>query len=257
VSPIKNRLLPAACCLLSTVSFAPPVPAAEPVRAPRAMVASADTLASQAGIAVMKAGGNAVDAAVAVGFALAVTYPQAGNLGGGGFMLVRMRDGKTGFLDFRETAPGAARPDMYLDGSGRVIPSASLVGYRAIAVPGSVAGLLEASARWGRLSRAEVMAPAIRLAEEGFPVPASLVRALQTSAVLGQFPESRRIFLRNGSPYTLGEIFRQPDLARTLRRIAAGGAEEFYRGALAREAPGEGVADTIENQRATCFERRR
>jgi gamma-glutamyltranspeptidase/glutathione hydrolase len=228
----RLELIGALCLLLCLPR---PAATAEPVRAPRAMVASVDTLASQAGIAVMKAGGNAVDAAVAVGFALAVTHPQAGNLGGGGFMLVRMRDGKASFLDFRETAPGAAWPDLYLDAARRVIPGASLVGYRAIAVPGSVAGLLEASNRWGRLSRAEVMVPAIRLADEGFAAPESLARALQSSSVLRQFPESRRIFLRDGSPYAAGETFRQPDLARTLRRIAAGGAEEFYRGALARE----------------------
>jgi gamma-glutamyltranspeptidase/glutathione hydrolase len=183
----------------------------------------------------MQRGGNAVDAAVAVGFALAVTLPTAGNLGGGGFMLVRLRDGKTTFLDFREKAPAAARPDMYLDKQGNYVRDSSLVGYRAIGVPGSVAGLAEAQCRFGKLSLRQVMDPAIRLAEEGFPVNASLAESLRESKVLPQFPESRRIFQRDGRFYEMGERFRQPELARTLRRIARGGAEEFYRGAMARE----------------------
>lgn len=206
-----------------------------PVRGRQAMVASSSPEASQVGVELMRQGGNAVDAAVAVGFALAVTYPAAGNLGGGGFMLVRLKDGRATFLDFREKAPAAARPDLYLDAEGRVVPNASLVGYKAIAVPGSVAGLAEAQKRWGKKPLREVMAPAIRLAEEGFPLSAGLAAALRGSRVLAQFPESRRIFQRDGRFYVAGETFRQPDLARTLRRIAAGGAEEFYRGAIARE----------------------
>lgn len=226
-------LSPCICLLLSLLSAS--AWAAPPVRAPRAMVASADTFASRTGVEMMQAGGNAVDAAVAVGFALAVTYPQAGNLGGGGFMLVRLRDGVAHFLDFRETAPAAARPDLYQDAGGRVIPGASLVGYRAVAVPGSVAGLLEALERWGKLDRARVMAPAIRLAEEGFPLSDGLARLLRGSSLLAGFAESRRVFLRDGAPYRAGELFRQPDLARTLRRIAEGGAEAFYRGPIARD----------------------
>lgn len=206
-----------------------------PVRGRQAMVASSSPEASQVGVELMRQGGNAVDAAVAVGFALAVTYPAAGNLGGGGFMLVRLKDGRATFLDFREKAPAVARPDLYLDAEGRVVPNASLVGYKAIAVPGSVAGLAEAQKRWGKKPLREVMAPAIRIAEEGFPISAGLAAALRGSRVLAQFPESRRIFQRDGRFYVAGETFRQPDLARTLRRIAAGGAEEFYRGAIARE----------------------
>jgi gamma-glutamyltranspeptidase/glutathione hydrolase len=198
------------------------------------MVASSEPLASRVGVEIMRGGGNAVDAAVAVGFALAVTYPQAGNLGGGGFMLVRTRDGKASFVDFREKAPLAARPDLYLDAQGRVIPNASLVGYRAIAVPGSVAGMVEAQKRWGKKTLAQVMAPAIQLAEEGFPLSTAQAQQLR-SHVLSQFPESRRVFQRDGNTLAAGETFRQPDLARTLRRIAGGGADEFYRGALARE----------------------
>jgi gamma-glutamyltranspeptidase/glutathione hydrolase len=206
-----------------------------PERARQAMVASSSTEASQAGVEIMRQGGNAVDAAAAVGFALAVTHPAAGNLGGGGFMLIRLQDGKAAFLDFREKAPAAARPDMYLDAQGKVIPEASLVGYKAIGVPGSVAGLVEAQKRYGKLVLATVMAPAIRLAEQGFPVGHGLATSLRGSRALARFPESRRVFQRDGNSYQAGEIFRQPDLARTLRRIARGGAEEFYRGGLARE----------------------
>src|SRR5262249_11684929 len=157
----------------------------------------------------------------------AVTHPAAGNLGGGGFMLIRLPDGKAAFLDFREKAPAAARPDMYLDTQGKVIPGASLVGYKAIGVPGSVAGLVEAQKRFGKLSLPQVMAPASRLAEQGFPVGSALAASLRGSRVLAKFPESRRVFQRDGRYYQPGEAFRQPDLARTLRRIARGGAEEF------------------------------
>jgi len=205
-----------------------------PVVAPRAMVASVHGLASRAGVQIMKAGGNAVDAAVAVGFALAVVHPQAGNLGGGGFMLVRFADGKTHFVDYREKAPASATADMYLDAKGNVIEDASTIGYRAIGVPGSVAGMVYAEKKYGKLSLAQVMAPAIKLAEEGFALTAEDARDLQDDKPLAQFPESRRIFLRDGNYYKAGEIFRQPDLARTLKRIAAN-PDDFYHGAMARE----------------------
>jgi gamma-glutamyltranspeptidase / glutathione hydrolase len=210
-------------------------PAVQPVRAPHGMVASSSEEASRAGVEIMQRSGGAVDAAVAVGFALAVTLPSAGNLGGGGFMLVRLHDGATAFLDFREQAPRAARPDMYLDSTGHVLKGSSLVGYRAIGVPGSAAGLVAAQQRWGRLSLPQVMAPAIRLAEDGFVLNDSRARSLRESARLARFPESRRLFQRGGDYYRPGERFRQPELARTLRRIAAGGADEFYRGRLATE----------------------
>jgi gamma-glutamyltranspeptidase/glutathione hydrolase len=199
------------------------------------MVASSSEEASRVGVEIMRRGGNAVDAAVAVGFALAVTLPSAGNLGGGGFMLVRLRDGKTAFLDFRETAPAAARPEMYLDAAGKYIRGSSLVGYRAIGVPGSIAGLVEAQTRWGKLTLRELIEPAIRLAEEGFIVNEATARSLRRNPRLARFPESRRIFQRNGDYFRPGERFRQPELARTLRRIAAGGGDEFYRGRLAQE----------------------
>src|SRR5216684_5369052 len=141
-----------------------------PVQAPHAMVASVHRLASRAGVQMMKAGGNAVDAAIAVGFALAVVHPQAGNLGGGGFMLIRMADGKTHFVDYREKAPAAATANMYLDVRGNVIADASIVGYKAIAVPGSVAGLVYALKKYGKLPLEHILAPAIKLARDGYPL---------------------------------------------------------------------------------------
>src|ERR1700736_5804010 len=161
-----------------------------PVEAPRAMVASVRASASRVGIQMMKAGGNAVDAAVAVGFALAVVHPQAGNLGGGGFMLIRFSDGKTHFIDYREKAPAAATANMYLDSRGSLIPDASTVGYKAIAVPGSVAGMVFAEKKYGRLSLGQVMAPAIKLAQEGFPLAAQDADNLRGDHHLGDFPES-------------------------------------------------------------------
>lgn len=205
----------------------------EPVRAPRALVASVHEQASQAGVDMLRAGGNAIDAAVATGFALAVVHPQAGNLGGGGFMLVRFADGSTHFLDFRERAPAAAVHNMYLDAQGNVIKDASVIGYRAIAVPGSVAGLTYAQNKWGKLPLARVMVPAIRLAREGFTLNHSDAKDFRDPE-LARFPESRRIFQRDGRYYAAGEVFRQPELARTLERIARK-PDEFYRGALARE----------------------
>ena len=205
-----------------------------PVQAPRAMAVSVHKLASRAGVQMMKSGGNAVDAAVAVGFALAVVHPQAGNLGGGGFMLVRMANGKVHFVDYREKAPAAASENMYLDAQGNVIEDASIVGYKAIGVPGSVAGMVYAEKKYGKLSLERVMAPAIKLAEEGFVLAAEDARDLQEDKPLGQFPESRRIFQRDGNFYKTGELFKQPDLARTLKRIASN-PDDFYHGALARE----------------------
>jgi len=206
----------------------------QPVPAGHAMVVSIHQLASQAGVEVMQAGGNAVDAAVATGFALAVVHPPAGNIGGGGFMLIRMADGKTHFLDYRETAPAAATPDMYLDAKGNVIEDLSLVGYKSIGVPGSVAGMVYAERKFGKLTLKQVMAPAIRLAREGYVLTWGEASDMQYDSHLGEFAESRRIFQRNGNYYKAGEVFRQPDLARTLERIAAS-PDDFYKGTLARE----------------------
>src|SRR3954468_1336180 len=204
-----------------------------PSHAEKAMVASVHSLATDAGVDIMRQGGNAIDAAVATGFALAVVHPQAGNIGGGGFMLIRMADGKLHFLDYREKAPAAATVDMYWDKQGNVIPDMSTVGYKAIGVPGSVAGMAEAEKKWGKLGLAKVMAPAIRLAKDGFPLPWEYAREFQSKR-LAQFPESRRIFQRDGKFYQQGEVFKQPELAHTLERIAAD-PDSFYHGDLAKE----------------------
>jgi gamma-glutamyltranspeptidase/glutathione hydrolase len=207
--------------------------AVEPVHAQHGIVVSSHELASQAGVEMMRQGGNAVDAAVATGFALAVVHPAAGNLGGGGFMLIRMADGKTHFLDYREKAPAAATRDMYLDAQGNVIEGASEYGYKAIGVPGSVAGMVYAEQKYGKLTLQKVMAPAIRLARLGYVLTWQEARDLQDK-YLSEFPESRRIFQRNGNYYQPGELFQQPELALTLKRIAAK-PDDFYHGALARE----------------------
>ncbi|HUI35220.1 MAG TPA: gamma-glutamyltransferase [Stellaceae bacterium] len=199
------------------------------------MVVSAQRLASEAGLAILKAGGNAIDAAVAVSYALAVVDPCCGNIGGGGFMLIRRADGSTIFINFRETAPGAATPDMYLDKDGKPIPEASLRGYLAVAVPGTIKGLDLALARYGRLKRDAVMASAIALARDGFVLGEPDVAILARSAKrLATDPEAARIFLHpDRTPYKAGERLVQPDLAATLGRIAKEGPNEFYRGPVA------------------------
>ena len=207
--------------------------AVQPVHAPHAVVVSIHELGSRAGLDILRAGGNAVDAAVATGFALAVVHPQAGNLGGGGFMLIRLADGRMHFVDYREMAPAAATANMYLDAQGNVIENASLIGYKAVGVPGSVAGMVYAEKAYGKLTLGQVMAPAIKLAQDGYPLAWQDSQDFQDED-LARFPESRRIFQRNGNYYKQGEVFRQPELARTLERIAHDPAD-FYHGAMARE----------------------
>lgn len=198
------------------------------------MVGSTSVHATEAGLAMLKQGGNAIDAAVAVGFALAVTHPEAGNIGGGGFMVIRFADGRATTIDYRETAPAAAHRDMFLDESGNPVPERSRVGPLAAGVPGSVAGLCYAHSKYGSLPLATVMAPAIALAERGFIVSAGLERSFADGAtLLARFPESARIFLKDGAPLVEGDRLVQPDLARTLKRIAERGADGFYRGPVA------------------------
>ena len=197
------------------------------------MVVTVHALASQVGLDILKDGGNAVDAAVATGFALAVVHSPAGNIGGGGFMLIRMADGNAHFLDYREKAPAAATRDMYLDAQGNVIPGASDIGYKSIGVPGSVAGMVYAEKKYGKLTLKQVMAPAIKLARDGFALTWGEAADFHDE-YLAKFPESHRVFQRNGDYYKPGEIFRQPDLARTLERIAKN-PDDFYHGDLARE----------------------
>lgn len=200
--------------------------------APNSMIASNSPLASAAGDEIVREGGNAVDAAVAVGFALAVTYPVAGNLGGGGYMVIRMRDGRAAAIDYREVAPKAASRDMYLDEHGQ-LTNKSVVGYLASGVPGAVAGMVEAVAKYGSLPLAKVMAPAIRLARDGFDVDSAFHRSLTGSqSYLTPF-EGRDVFYPGGQALAVGVRFRQPALARTLEAIAAQGAKGFYTGATA------------------------
>src|SRR5690348_14744826 len=208
--------------------------AAQPVRARRGMVVTREKHATEVGLNVLKSGGNAVDAAVAVGFALAVTHPSAGNIGGGGFMLVRMADGRTTFIDFRERAPQSASHDMYLDASGNPTQD-SIIGYRASGVPGTVRGMEYASKKFGKKPWAELVRPAAELASKGFPLSYSQAASLKSAAPnLSKFAESNRIFLRSGKYYEAGDIFVQPELGRTLDRIARLGATDFYEGETAR-----------------------
>ena len=225
---------------VAAVLLAAPAAADEPAMAAHGMVVSAQRLASEAGLSVLKAGGNAVDAAVAVGYALAVVDPCCGNIGGGGFMLIHQaaagaHEASDSFINFRETAPAAATPDMYLDPAGTPIRDASRNGYRAVAVPGTVKGLDLALARYGKLTRAAVMAPAIALARDGFVLGESDVAIIARDAKrLAADSEAARIFLRpDGAPLKSGERLVQPDLAAVLARIAAQGADGFYRGTVA------------------------
>ena len=205
------------------------------VRALHGMVATDEVLGSQAGVEILKRGGNAVDAAVAVAFALAVVEPAAGNIGGGGFMLIRLADGKATFLDYRETAPGKATRDMYVGKDGKLDAEASVIGFRSVAVPGTVAGLALALKTWGSMKLADVMAPAILLAENGFPISESLAHEFeQERKGLQRFASSRHIFLNDGKMFRPGDTLHQPELAATLKRIARKGATEFYSGETAR-----------------------
>jgi len=204
------------------------------VRASHGMVTTDEELGSEAGVEILKRGGNAVDAAVAVALALAVVEPAAGNIGGGGFMLVRLAGGKTTFIDYREVAPGKATRDMYIGKDGKLDEEASVIGYRSIAVPGTVAGLALALKTYGSMKLADVMAPAIRLAENGFPVSKRLAEEFEAQRpALQRFAFSRRIFLNDGKMFQPGDTLRQPELAATLKRIARNGAAEFYSGETA------------------------
>ncbi|MBL8905844.1 MAG: gamma-glutamyltransferase [Rhizobiales bacterium] len=206
----------------------------QPAAAENGMVVSSQHLASQVGVDILKAGGNAIDAAVAVGYAMAVVNPCCGNLGGGGFATIRLADGRTSFVNFREKAPLAATPNMYLDAKGELIADASLVGYLAVAVPGSVLGLDTMLTKFGTMDRATVMAPAIRLAEEGFTLTAGDAAILATATkAFAEQPNVAAIFLKGGQPLREGDRLVQNDLARTLKTIAETGPDEFYRGSIA------------------------
>ncbi|QJI11633.1 gamma-glutamyltransferase [Pseudomonas sp. ADAK22] len=206
-----------------------------PVAGENGMVVTAQHLATHVGVDVLKAGGNAVDAAVAVGYALAVVYPAAGNLGGGGFMTVQLADGRKTFLDFREKAPLAATADMYLDKDGKVVEGLSAKGHLAVGVPGTVSGMETALSKYGTLKRAQVIAPAIKLAENGFELEQGDIDLLHTAT--GEFEKDkdlRAIFLHNGQPMQVGQKLVQKDLAKTLKEISAKGTDGFYKGWVAK-----------------------
>jgi gamma-glutamyltranspeptidase/glutathione hydrolase len=222
------------------------------VRGAHGMVATDEPLASQAGVEILKRGGNAVDAAVATAFALAVVEPAAGNIGGGGFMLVRLANGKATFFDYREVAPGKATRDMYIKPDGKLDLEASVIGYRSVAVPGTVAGLALALQTNGTMKLADVMQPAIRYAEQGIPITEKLVREFEEERPgLQRFSMSSHVFLNDGKPYRVGDKFHQPELAQTLKRIAKKGPADFYQGEtaqmLARDMAALGGLITLED----------
>jgi len=232
--------------------------ARQPVRARHAMVVAQEPLASDAGVEVLKRGGNAVDAAVAVGFALAVTHPSAGNLGGGGFMLIRLADGRTTFIDFRERAPEKSSHDMYLDANGKPTRD-SIDGWRASGVPGTVRGLEYAQKKFGREKWADDLAPAIALARS-HPLSYAEAESMKNARNLAKYPESRRIFQRDGKFYEPGENFSQPELAHTLELIAKGGGNVFYEGEIAKkiaqaEAENGGLITLDDLRKMTAVER--
>ncbi len=224
----------------------------QPVRGSHGMVATDELLASQVGVDILKRGGNAVDAAVATAFALAVVEPSAGNIGGGGFMLVRLSNGKTTFFDYRETAPAKATRDMYIKPDGKLDEEASVIGYRSVAIPGTVAGLALALKTHGTMKLADVIQPAILLAEQGFPASESLAHEFEEERPgLQRSPNSNRIFLNEGKLLHAGDTLRQPELAATLKRIARNGPAEFYRGKtaqmLARDMAASGGLITLDD----------
>lgn len=212
-----------------------------PVRAQQGMVASVDAMATQVGVDILRQGGNAVDAAVAVGYALAVTHPQAGNLGGGGFMMLRTKEGKTVAIDFREMAPEQATRDMFLDGEGNPDAKKSLTSHLASGTPGTVAGFSLALDKYGTLPLNKVIQPAIKLAQDGFIVNSALADDLKTygSEVLPHHANSKAIFWKDGEPLKQGEKLVQTNLAKSLTLIAQNGPDAFYKGAIAEQIADE------------------
>ena len=226
-------------CTSAPATFnAPPLTGAAsrpPVRGKHGMVSSVSEIASQVGVDILRRGGNAVDAAVAVGLALAVVWPSAGNLGGGGFMVIRLSNGKATAIDYREMGPAAAHRNVYLDEQGNYIKESSTYGHKAAGVPGTVAGLAYALEKYGTMKWADVAEPARKLAADGFPVWHQLERSLKgSSEQLSRYPETKRIFLRNGKPYETGEIFKQPELAAVFERMIKEGPRDFYEGKTAQ-----------------------
>ena len=238
LSLTRTRVLACSVGLVfASTTFVAPSQAASvaPVAAENGMVVTAQRLATEVGVDVLRRGGNAVDAAVAVGYALAVVYPAAGNLGGGGFMTLQLADGRKTFLDFREKAPLAATANMYLDAAGNVIKGSTTTGHLAVGVPGTVSGLEMALAKYGTMKRADLMAPAIRYAEQGFVLDAGDAEMFATATEAFKVdPATRAIFLKgDGQGYVAGDKLVQKDLAATLRQIREAGAAGFYKGPVA------------------------
>jgi len=219
--------------LLLALTLAASLTARQPEYARHAMVVAGDALAVDAGVKVLQGGGNAIDAAVAVGFALAVTYPFAGNLGGGGFMLIRFADGRSTFIDFREKAPANVSRNMYLDAQGHLTRD-GIEGWRSSGVPGTVRGFELAQKKYGRAKWHDLVAPAVALASNDLPVSYAFAESLRGARLLTEDPESKRIFLKNGAYFDVGETLAQPELARTLQRVAELGAAGFYEGVTAK-----------------------
>ena len=247
--------------LITTESFCQ-VSALRPAFGRKGMVASSDSMATAVGVRIMEEGGNAVDAAVAVGFVLAVTYPQAGNLGGGGYYVIHLSGGENFAIDARETAPSGAFAGMFLDSSGNVVPGKSLVGGLSAGVPGNVDGLVTAETKFGRLSLEKVLAPAIAIADTGFRINKLLALGLDSALTLmSRYPSTVKYFTRDGRAYGEGDIMVQKDLAAVLRRISSGGRDGFYTGEIpemiAREDRATGGVITawdIENYHAIIRE---
>lgn len=225
--------------VLSSLPFTASAAAPDPVRGKHAMVASQHELASKIGVEILKKGGNAVDAAIAVGIALAVVYPEAGNIGGGGFMLIRFADGRTTSIDYREMAPKAAHRDIYVNDKGELIrgEGGSTVGYRASGVPGTLAGFELAFKKYGsgKVKWSDLIDPSVRLARDGFPLTHRLAQLQYIYREwLAKYPDSNRIFLRNGDYYQEGDVLKQPELGETLARVSKEGAKDFYSGKTAQ-----------------------
>jgi gamma-glutamyltranspeptidase/glutathione hydrolase len=255
--PFAKSLIATALTLSFSCAYAASV---APAAAENGMVVTAQHLATHVGVDVLKSGGNAVDAAVAVGYALAVVYPAAGNLGGGGFMTIQLADGRKTFLDFREKAPLAATANMYLDKDGNVVPDLSSKGHLAVGVPGTVSGMEMALTKYGTKKRAEVIAPAIKLAENGFPLEQGDVDLLHTAT--DEFKGNKDlspIFLSKGQPMKVGDTLVQKDLARTLKEVSAKGSDGFYKGWVAKaivdsSQAGKGIITQADLDRYTTRE---
>jgi gamma-glutamyltranspeptidase / glutathione hydrolase len=225
----------AASFLAGLLAAAPLAAAASTASGASGAVATDQAIASQVGLGILQAKGNAVDAAVAIAYTLAVTYPSAGNIGGGGFMMIRLADGTARFVDFREVAPAAATEKMYQDASGKVVPDRSTIGALAVAVPGTVAGLELARERYGTRSRHELMSAAIALADEGFKLTDADAQVFAANdALLARFPSTAAVYTHNGAALRSGETLRQPALAKTLRAIDRDGPPAFYTGDVGR-----------------------